>query len=174
MFERFLENYRNVAARHGLKFELKAGTVQVHGTIDGWPVLLYFGTHAVYTASVWRAPAGVEVRVATKGLLAKLADLLGAGHRPLGDPELDKVFAVKAKDAAFVAKLLVPELRAELLRLAADGLHPSIHDRETRIWRFTNSAVWDTEEAIEHDILGATSLARTVSEAFAQTTQHRA
>ena len=89
-----------------------------------------------------------------------------AQRAPIAASELDKVFAVKARDIAKVAQLLDPEVRRALLAIEKEGLHPAIDARFVHLRRSSTSALDDSQEKIERDFRDAARFARAVSSSF--------
>ena len=155
-------NYTTVAHRLGLVWE----DGRIHGTVDGIALQMSFGMHAVHVTAILPTPASIELSVATKGLIGKLGDLFGGHALALGDPELDKVFAVKATNIVRVAQLLDPEARRALIEIEKEGLHPAIDAHSVHLRRFSSSALDDSEDKVERDFREAARLARSVSRSF--------
>lgn len=155
-------NYTAVAHRLGLVWEDE----RIHGIVDGIALQMSFGMHAVHVTALLPTPASIELSVATKGLIGKLGDLFGGHADALGDPELDKVFAIKASNIVRVAQLLGPEARRALIEIEKEGLHPAIDAHSVHLRRFSTSALDDSQEKIERDFREAARLARAVSSSF--------
>ncbi len=155
-------NYTAVSRKLGLVWE----DGRIHGVVDGIALQMSFGTHSVHVTAILPQPAAIELSVAPKGLIAKLGDLFGGHADALGDPEFDKVFAVKAAAVTRVGQLLGPEARGVLIEIEKEGLHPSIDAHSIHLRRFSTSALDDSEEKIERDFRAAARLARTVSNSF--------
>lgn len=139
---------------------------RIHGIVDGIALQMSFGMHSVHVTALLPTPASIELSVATKGLIGKLGDLFGGHADALGDPELDKVFAVKATNIVAVAQLLGPEARRALIEIEKEGLHPAIDAHSVHLRRFSSSALDDSQDKIERDFREAARLARTVSKSF--------
>jgi hypothetical protein len=157
-------SYTAVSKRLGLAFE----DGRIHGSVDGVPVQMWFGTHAVHVGALLLRPAPVDLSIATKGLIAKLGDLFGGHGGEIGDPAFDKVFAVKASNVAQVSTLLDPPARIALLEVAAEGLHPAVDAHSIHLRRFSSSALSDSEQVIERDFHEAARLARLLGDSFAR------
>lgn len=155
-------NYTAVAKKLGLVWE----DGRIHGTVDGIALQMSFGTHSVHVTALLPIPAPIDLSVVTKGLIGKLVDLFGSHTDALGDPELDKVFAVKATNISRVATLLGPEARRALLEIEKEGLHPAIDAHAAHLRRFSTSAIDDSQDKIERDFREAARLARAVSNSF--------
>ncbi len=155
-------NYTAVAHRLGLVWE----DGRIHGIVDGVALQMSFGMHAVHVTAILPTPASMELSVATKGLIGKLGDLFGGHADTLGDPELDKVFAVKATNIGRVAQLLGPDVRRALIEMEKEGLHPAIDAHSVHLRRFSPSALDDSQDKIERDFREAARLARAVSNSF--------
>ncbi|HEY8042519.1 MAG TPA: hypothetical protein VIF15_22110 [Polyangiaceae bacterium] len=155
-------NYTAVSKRLGLAFE----DGRIHGMLDGIALQMSFGTYAVHVAALLPRTAPLDLSIATKTLIGKLGDLFGGHSQRIGDPEMDKVFSVKASDVDRVAALLGPEARRALLDLEKEGLHPSVDAHSIHLRRFSASAIDDSQEKIERDFREAARLARVVSDAF--------
>jgi hypothetical protein len=159
----FLGNYKTVSARLGLVYE----DARIHGSLDGVPLQIWFGPHAVHIVALATAPAPFELSIVTTSLIDKLADLFGAGHAGIGDPVFDKTFSVKANDVARVSKLLGPEARQALLEAEKAGLHPAVDAHSVHLRRFSHGGLVDAEGAIERDFREAARLGRVLGAAFA-------
>jgi xanthine/CO dehydrogenase XdhC/CoxF family maturation factor len=155
-------NYTAVAQRLGLVWE----DGRIHGVVDGISLQMSFGAHAVRVTALLPTPASIDLSVATKGLIGRLGDLFGGHGDVLGDPELDKLFAVKATNTARVAQLLGVDARRALLEIEKEGLHPAIDAHSIHLRRFSTSALDDSQEKIERDFREAARLARAVSASF--------
>ena len=156
-------NYTAVCNRLGLAFE----DGRIHGIVDGIALQMSFGMHAVHVSALLPTPAPIELSVATKGLIAKFGALFGGHAGALGDPELDKIFSVKAADLVRVAQLLGPEARRALVEIEKEGLHPAIDAHSVHLRRFSSSALDDSEDKVARDFREAARLARVVSTSFA-------
>jgi hypothetical protein len=157
-------NYTAVSKRLGLSFE----DGRIHGVVDGVAVQMTFGVHAVYVAALLPKPAPLDLSIAAKGLIGKLGDLFGGHTAGIGDPEFDKVFAVKASNVDRVAAGLNPEARHALLEIEKAGLHPAVDAHSIHMRRFSTSAIDDSQEKIERDFREAVRLARVVSTSFSE------
>ncbi len=155
-------SYTAVAQKLGLAWE----EGRIHGTVDGISLQMSFGAHSVHVTALLPTAASMELSVVTKGLIGKLADLFGGHTDALGDPELDRVFAVKASNVARAAGMLNPEARRALLEIEREGLHPAIDAHSVHLRRFSTSAIDDSEEKVERDFREAARLARVVSSSF--------
>lgn len=155
-------NYTAVAQRLGLVWE----DGRIHGIVDGIALQMSFGMHSVHVTALLPTPAPIELSVATKGLIEKLGDLFGGHGAALGDPELDKVFAVKATNVTRVAELLGPEARRALIEIEKEGLHPALDAHSVHLRRFSTSAADDGQDKVERDLREAARLARAVSNSF--------
>jgi hypothetical protein len=155
-------HYTNVSNKLGLAFE----DGRIHGTVDGVPVQMWFGAHSVHTVAMLTRPAPIELGVATKGLVAKVAEVFGSHSGELGDAAFDKVFRVKAADPTRIAALLAPPARTALLEVASEDLHPAVDAHSVHLRRFSGSAVSDSEAVIERDFREAARLARVIGESF--------
>jgi hypothetical protein len=157
-------HYTAVSTRLGLAFE----DGRIHGAVDGVPLQMWFGMHAVHVGALLRKPAPIDLSVATKGLIDKLGDLFGGHAGEIGDPEFDKVFSIKTSNVAQVAALLDPAARKALLEIAAMGLHPAVDPHSIHLRRFSSSALSDSEQVIERDFREAARLARVIGDSFAR------
>lgn len=164
--EALFVHYAAVSKKLGLTFELKKG--RIHGVVDGVPVQMWFGAHSVHTMGILQHPAPIELGIATKGLVAKVAELFGSHAGEIGDPDFDKVFSIKAADLARVASLLDSEARRALLEVASEELHPAVDGHSVHLRRFSGSAISDSEEIIERDFREAARLAVVLGDAFAR------
>jgi hypothetical protein len=155
-------NYTAAAKKLGLVWE----NGRIHGVVDGIALQMSFGAHSVHVTALLPVPASFELSVVTKGLIGKLADLFGGHAGALGDPELDKVFAVKASNVSRVATMLGPEARRTLLEIEKEGLHPAVDAHAVHLRRFSASAIDDGQDKVERDFREAARLARAVSDSF--------
>jgi hypothetical protein len=162
VMNKIFESYTTVARRLGLVWE----DGRIHGIVDGIALQMSFGMHSVHVTALLPTPASIELSVATKGLIGKLGDLFGGHADTLGDPDVDKVFAVKATNVARVAQLLGPEARRALIEIEKEGLHPAIDAHSVHLRRFSSSALDDSEDKVERDFREAARLARAVSNSF--------
>ena len=150
--------YTAVAQRLGLVWE--------EGRIHGIALQMSFGMHSVHVTALLPTPASIELSVAPKGLIGKLGDLFGGHGEALGDPELDKVFAVKAANVPRVAQLLGADARRALVEIEKQGLHPAIDAHSVHLRRFSTGALDDSQDTVERDFREAARLARAVSHSF--------
>jgi hypothetical protein len=155
-------NYTAVAQRLGLVWE----DGRIHGIVDGIALQMSFGMHSVHVTALLPTPSPIELSIATKRLIGKLGDLFGGHADALGDPELDKTFAVKAPNISRVAELLAPEARRALIELEKEGLHPAVDAHTIHLRRFSTSALDDSHDKVERDFRAAAWLARAVSNSF--------
>src|SRR5262245_5491812 len=149
-------HYTAVSQRLGLAFE----DGRIHGVVDGVSLQMWFGAHSVHTTAILVRPAPIELSVATKGLVTKVAELFGSHAGETGDAEFDAVFRVKTSDPARAAALLTPDVRKVLLEIASEDLHPAIDPHVVHLRRFSGSAISDSEATIERDLREAARLAR--------------
>lgn len=155
-------SYTTASQRLGLAFE----DGRIHGALDGVPVQMWFGTHAVHVGALLPRPAPFDLSVATKTLVSKLGDLFGGHGAGIGDAKFDETFAVKSSNAPRVAELLGDEARRALLDIAAEGLHPAFDAHSVHLRRFSASAASDSVETIERDFREAARLARVLGDSF--------
>ncbi|MGE0790062.1 MAG: hypothetical protein AB7S26_30585 [Sandaracinaceae bacterium] len=157
-----LGNYKRVADRLGLVIE----DGRIHGVLEGVPIQVWFGPHATHIVAMLPRPAQVDVSVATKGLIAKLADLFGSHRDGIGDPAFDKVFAVKASDLTRAAGLLDPAARNALLASEDAGQHPAVDAHSVHLRRFSQGGWGDSEQMIDGDFHAAVRLAKVIGDSF--------
>jgi len=155
-------HYTAVSQRLHLTFE----DGRIHSVVDGVPLQMWFGAHSVHTVAVLLRPAPFELGIATKGLVDKAAELFGSHAGMIGDPAFDAVFRVKGADPARIAALLTPEVRAALLEVATEALHPAIDAHSVHLRRFSHGAAYDSEDVIERDFREAARLSRVLGAAF--------
>lgn len=155
-------HYTAVSRKLGLTFE----DGRIHGAVDGVPLQMWFGAHSVHTVAVLLRPAPLELSVATKGLVAKVAELFGSHTGELGDADFDRVFRVKTADVARAAALLTPAARKALLEIASEDLHPAVDAHSVHLRRFSHGAVYDDEAVIERDFREAARLSKVLGQAF--------
>ncbi len=155
-------HYTAVSKRLGLAFE----DGRIHGVVDGVPLQMWFGAHSVHTMAVLLRPAPIELSVATKGLVGKIAEIFGSHAGEIGDAAFDDVFRVKTSDVARVSALLTPAARKALLAVASEDLHPAVDAHSVHLRRFSSSAIDDSEAIIERDFREAARLSRVLGEAF--------
>jgi len=156
-------HYTAVSKKLGLAFE----NGRIHGVVDGVALQMWFGAHSVHTVAVLTRSAPIELGIATKGLVAKVAEVFGSHAGAIGDAAFDAVFRVKASDPARVAALLSPAARTALLQVATEHLHPAVDAHTVHLRRFSQSAISDDEQTIERDFREAARLARVLGESFA-------
>jgi hypothetical protein len=157
-------SYTAVSQKLGLAFE----NGRIHGVVDGVALQMWFGAHSVHTVAVLTHNAPIELGVATKGLVAKVAEVFGSHSGSIGDAAFDAVFRVKAADTSRVATLLSPAARAALIEVASEHLHPAVDAHTVHLRRFSQSAISDDVQTIERDFREAARLARVLGDSFAQ------
>jgi hypothetical protein len=155
-------HYTAVSQKLGLTFE----EGRIHGAVDGVAVQMWFGAHSVHTLAVLVRAAPFELGIATKGLVAKAAELFGSHAGEIGDAEFDKVFRVKGADPAKVSALLTADARKALLEVASEELHPAVDAHSVHLRRFSGGAVSDSEIVIERDFREAARLSRVLGQSF--------
>jgi hypothetical protein len=162
-------NYTTVAHRLGLAWD----NGRIHGIVDGVSLQMSFGMHAVHVVALLPTPAPTDLSVAPKGLIGKLDALFGGHAGELGDPDFDKIFAVKATNVERVAALLDSAVRRTLIEVEQEGLHPAVDAHAVHLRRFSSSALDDSQEKVERDFREAARLAQAVSASFAAATGAR-
>src|SRR5262249_23768524 len=113
-------------------------------------------------------PAAFDFGVATKSLVATLADLFGAHSAGIGEAAFDRAFSVKASDVARVAALFDAEARQALLAVEKEGLHPAVDPHAIHLRRFSQGGLFDSEQMIESDFRNGARLAKIIGASFAR------
>jgi hypothetical protein len=103
--------------------EFDAVPPRLEGVRDGIEIVVQLDADEVRTAVVARPPVPLagNVAVSREGFVAKLTKLVGAQDVILEDARFDPAYLVKASNEAVAKALLVPEVRAGMLELDADG-----------------------------------------------------
>ena len=140
----------------------------IRGTLDGVEVELHQAPYKMFTEARLRPPGTLEVSVVTKGLLARLGNVVGVGHDAIGDAAFDAVFRARASDAAALSRALTPGLRAALLAAVSERLHPSVDDRVVKLWHQAENGMMKSVAEIEQSLRAAARLAQIASTAFAE------
>jgi hypothetical protein len=163
-----LGHYKPVLARLGLTIDghMTEGNVRVHGTLDGVPLQMWFGSYAMHIEARLKTPAPLALSIVTTTLIGKLEHLFGE-HTTLGDAEFDKHFSVKSPDLPRLATLLDEPSRKVLLEVAREGLHPAVDQKSVHLRRWSRGGM-DDPVVIERDFHEAVRLANAVSASFAR------